>query len=88
MAPLHEIGVKPMELSGKAVQSKFAQNQYVHQEKYDVINNEIRPQPIAHAMKAPSGASRQKKMVSQTGKGIKRNSTAPPGTRPKILYVY
>jgi len=87
MGALHEIGVKPMELSGKAVQSKFAQSKYV-QEEEDVNNNEPQPKLIAHSNKAPSRTSKQKKTVTQTGKGIKRNSTAPPGTRPKILYVY
>ena len=88
MGALHEIGVKPIELSGKAVQSKYAQSMYVEEEELDENNNEPPPKPAPTTKKSSSSASRQKKTVAQKGKGLKRKTGGPPGTRPKILYVY
>ena len=89
MGALHEIRVKPLELSGKAVQSKYTQIKYRHaKEAPDENKNEPEQKPISSSKKPESSTSRQKKPVPQKGQGVKRKSSIPPGTHPKILYVY
>lgn len=63
---LHEVKVKPMELSGKAVQSKYALSKYVKEEKADYNNNK----PISTSRKSPTlSVPKKTKVVAQTKKG-------------------
>ena len=89
MGALHEIGVKPMELSGKAVQSKYSQIKYRQRnELVDANNNEPEHEGKSTSKKPESSSQRQKKQAPQKGHGVKRKSVIPPGTHPKILFVY
>ena len=88
MGALHEIGVKPSELSGKAVQNKFTQSKYKKEEKHDDSLTEPVSKPKTPAKRSISPQVKEKKSVAQKGKGLKRKSLVPPGTRPNILYVY
>lgn len=88
MGALHEIGVKPSELSGKAVQNRFTKSKHIKEAKHDDSLTEPVPKPKTPAKTPASSRVKEKKSVAQKGKGLKRKSPTPPGTRPKILYVY
>lgn len=91
MGALHEIGVKPSELSGRAVQNRFTKSMLMKVANSDESSTEFKTpakKQSSSTVKIASPAVKEKKTVAQKGKGLKRKTPTPPGTRPKILYVY
>lgn len=98
---LHRIGVKPAELSGKAVKRQYT-GSVLHgnpAERLATLRGRIPAAAAAAASgedepNAPPVDKPQRKCVGcpspkeQSGKGLKRKKVPPPGHRPKILYVY
>lgn len=77
LGALHTMGVKEEELSAKSLKSKFTRTAHAAKAAHE-------PQMVPK----PDAPDAPKKAEKQEGRGIKRKSPSPPGTRPKILYVY
>lgn len=81
LGSLHEICVKPSELSSKAVQNQFAQSKEVKESKSKYSLTKFK---TLAKKRAPPGV-KEKKPVTRNGKGFKQKTSTFPGTRPNIF---